>query len=558
MATTFGNPSSVSSIGPTAYLPPDGYRVRFTGPTGALATEWAVDQAAEFINPGPVHFPHWMGNAGLSYIDTLAARQTTVFTNSAGVVVNREDTFMVVGPNGVGTGVEARSWTDARFYYPARLDLPTTLAAGKSWMSEGKAEVVPKSGKSQNTTYRADYQATAPTTHDEQVRRCVRITMTLKVGTVAEPPATRTWCPQLGVITLAESDGTWEASAANATIPAPSAAEFRWDAVEQLTFTPRTINQPTIPGSILASPISAPAILSDDTVVVVQKQFHDAIGLSTQDEVARSVWRARPGGTATSTATFGDLTLVTSSSRQVVAYDRFGRWVWQAPLPDQAVVAPVRVGNLAIVATLDGNITAIDLTSGSLSWTRRVPDAVRLQPQAFNDRVVVADLSNHLTCFTSDGTQQWSRAGMPANNLVIEPGPSALVVVGGAQQATGVALTDGHTQWQTPLRMSFVSLVALDGIVAVRDGNATVGLDAASGAVAWQWNQTRTYAAIGQSNALLLVADGRLLALDSAGRQIKEWPLPLSGLSGTKVMLSTGTDRVLVWSDRTVLLGVIG
>jgi outer membrane protein assembly factor BamB len=289
----------------------------------------------------------------------------------------------------------------------------------------------------------------------------------------------------------------------------------------------------------------------------VQKQFHDTVGLSTQTEPIRSVWRARPGGTATSTATFGDVTLIATSARKLIAYDLFGRWIWQAPLPDQSVVSPVHVGNVAVVATLDGSLTAIDLTNGSVAWTRRVTDSIRLQPQALNDRVVVSDLSHQLTCFSADGTRLWARDALPVSNFVIGPGTAPVVVIGDGRQATGISLADGSTLWQTPLRMSLVSMVALDGVVAVRDGNLTTGLDTASGTTEWRWDQARTYAAIGHGDRLLLLADNRLVALDSHGRQLKEWPLAVTNLGTGDVMLSTGTDRLLIWTSGAVLQGVI-
>ncbi len=555
MAATFGNPPAVSQVGPTGYLPPDGFRVRFTGGSGALATEWAVDQASGLVNSGPAHFMYWVGAADQDFTGTLAARQSTVFTNAAGVVVNREDTFMVAGPEGVGTGVEVRTWTDTRFYYPARLDLPNTLSAGKSWTSQGKAQVFVKDGTVDDTTYRADYQATAPTSHDELVRRCIHITMTLTVGRTADAPTTRTWCPQLGVVTLAESDATWHAAASNTTISAPTASTFDWSLLDRLTFTPHTINQPTVQGSIQAKPMTAPAILSDGTIAAVQQLSRDSVGLTTAAEPIRSVWRARPGGTATSTATFGDLTLVATSNRQLVAYDKFGRWVWQAPLPDQALVAPVRLADLAVVATLDGNVTAVSLTTGQVAWTRRVGDAVRLQPQASADRVVVADLSQTVTCFGTDGTPLWSQGSLPVTNMAISSGADPVVVLGVAGlRGIGLALADGTQRWSVSQQVSFVSMFPLDQIIAVRDGNRTIGIDPHTGDAAWSWDKARTYAGVGEGDHLLLLADDRLFALDSHGNQLKDWSLPL-GDASSSTTLSLGADRVVVWAPQSVLVG---
>jgi outer membrane protein assembly factor BamB len=306
----------------------------------------------------------------------------------------------------------------------------------------------------------------------------------------------------------------------------------------------------------MAVPIAAPAILSDGTVVVVQKQFHDSVGLTTESQPMLTTWRVRPGGTATSTATFGDLTLITTSNRQLIGYDRYGRWLWQATLPDQTVVAPTRLADLAVVATLDGSITAVTLTTGQIAWTAKVRDAVRAQPQTQADHLVVADLSDTVTCFGTDGTTEWSQDSLPTSNFAITPGADPVVVVGvGGRRAVALSLTDGTQRWSLPLRMSFTTMLGLDHAMVVRDGNLTLGLDPATGTTAWTWDRERSYAAAGQGNQLLLLTENRLIALDDHGRQTKDWAVPLGDLGVSGATLSLGRDRVLVWGQHAVLLG---
>jgi len=555
--TVFGSPSTVSETGPTGYLPADGFRVRFSGPTGAWASEWAVDKVMGFTNPGPRHFSVWLGGAGIN-LDATGVRLSTVYTNTSGKVVNREDDFMVLGADGVRTGVEVRTWTDARFYYPGRLDLSTQMAAGRSWVSEGKAWVLKAGGGEEKTTYRAEYSAATSATKEDQLRRCLLVTMKLRVGNVVDTPVTKTWCPGLGIVAVTDAGGEWLATNAAVTAEVAPEVGFDWTTAERLQFSPHSINDLSVKNAIQISVTSAPAILDDGTVVAVQRIWRDSVGLSTATEPMTASWRVRPGGLVTASGTLGGITLIANSKLQLIAYDATGRWLWQAPLPDQSVVAPVRLGNSAVVATLDGSLSAFDLATGTPRWSHRLSDSIRVELSASADRVVAVDQQGQLACFDANGVQQWSVEAGDSKSLIIVPGanPTVAVLAAGGSKFVTYSLTDGQQISHFRNAGRIESLIGLDGLVVARTVTAVVGVDPSSGAALWTRQTARTNAGIGGGSRLILATDDRLILLDERGQPLKEWLLESVKLGNQSLFLSTSAGRLLVWAPRKVYLGV--
>jgi len=555
LAATLGQPPTVSTAGPPGYLPVDGFRTRFTTDAGSRASEWAIDQASQFINAGPVHFSFWMNQAKLDYQGTTAVRLSTVYANPAGQDTAREDDFLVIANDGLRTGVEARSWGNSRFYFPGRLDVSAQMAAGHTWVSEGSAWVLGSDGFDK-TTYKAEYSAAATTDRDDQVRRCLVVTMKLSIGASADPTVTKTWCPRLGIVAVDDAQGSWRATEDSASLPAQAEGTFDWSSAERLQFGPHSINDLSVKGAIQAAPMGPPALLSDGTVVVAQKIWHDSLALNLAAEPITSAWRVRPAGSTTAAATLGGITLIANSDLKLVAYDSHGRWLWQARLPDEAIVAPVRLGDAAVVATLAGSVTAFDLASGTVKWSHRLNDSIRLDPSVGNDRIVVADQSGEMVCFDAGGTEQWSIQSMSPDRFVVVPGAKPVVVVreSGAM-ASGYSLADGTRLWQQHSTMKFADMISLDTVVAVRDGNVTVGMDPTTGATLWSWQTERTYAGIGGGRRVLLLANQKLILLDDHGKQVKEWPIAVAGLDQKTVFMSAAWGRVLVWAPRGVFLG---
>jgi outer membrane protein assembly factor BamB len=558
LAATLGQPPTVSTAGPPGYLPADGFRVRFTTDTGSRASEWAIDQSSQFINAGPVHFSFWMNQAQLNYKDTTAVRLSTVYANPAGQDTAREDDFMVIADDGLRTGVEARSWGSSRFYFPGRLDVSAQMAAGHSWTSEGSAWVL-GSVAFDKTSYKAEYSAAAATSRDLQVRRCLVVTMKLSIGTSADPPVTKTWCPGLGIVAVDDAQGSWRATEDSVSLPAQPEGTFDWSSAERLQFAPHSINDLSVKGAIQAAPMAPPALLSDGTVVVAQKIWPDSLALNLAAEPITSAWRVRPAGSTTASATLGGITLIADSNLKLVAYDSHGRWLWQVTLPDEAIVAPVRLGDAAVVTTLAGSVTAFDLASGAVKWSHRLNDSIRLDPSVGSDRIVVADQSGKTVCFDTGGIEQWSIQLTSPDRFLVVPGAKPVVVVreSGAM-ASGYSLADGTRLWQQHTTLKFTDMIRLDTVLAVRDGNLTIGMDPTTGARLWAWQTERTYAGIGGGRGVLLLANQKLILLDDHGKQLKEWPLDLADLDQKTVFMSAAWGRVLVWAPRRVFLGVLG
>ena len=97
-----------------------------------------------------------------------------------------------------------------------------------------------------------------------------------------------------------------------------------------------------------------------------------------------------PGGTVLSLTVFGDVLVVTTSRRQVVAYSASGVRLWQHDLDEVAFRGPVRVDHTA-VALVDngGTVRLLDLRSGAERWRRDVGAEVTSVPVGALSAVVI-------------------------------------------------------------------------------------------------------------------------------------------------------------------------
>jgi len=557
LSATLGQPPALTESGPAAYLPADGFRVRFTNGTDTRASEWAVDESASLAQAGPLHFATSLTLGQLDWAATPAARLSTVVTNTAGQATGRADDFFTIGSGEVRATVEMDGAGSSRIFYPGLLELASTMAAGRTWVSDGTVWNLPATGKDVTTSYHAVYTASSPTTRDGLARRCLVINRQLTIGDTEDPPTAKTWCPGLGMVAFANARGSWQATTAAEEFTVAAPAEFDWSSAERLQFSRHTINE-IGKGIIQVSPLNPPTARPDGTAVLVQGIWGDVLGLNLRAEPVQITWRARPGQNSTTSAAFDDRTLVANTSRQLVAYDSNGRWLWQSALHDVAIVAPVRLAGNAVVATLDGSVTAYDLASGAEVWSHRPGSEIRVGLEVSGDRVVAADQAGALTCYDINGVQRWSAAVEPASVLTISKGSDPVVVTreAGSNWLNAYSLTDGHRVWRVRDTSSAKELFAMDGRVVARGNTVTTSLNPATGATDWVWGGGRTFAGAGGGDRVLLLASDRVILLDETGRQLKEWPVSV-GVLESAAYLSADRGGILVYGPQGISLGVL-
>ena len=90
---TLGQPVAFPVSGAAGWLPADGSRQRYAGPTGTVATEWALDRAVGLVGSGPPAFSTWLGLTSLDWTTVAVARLAAVASDSTGLVTGRTDTL---------------------------------------------------------------------------------------------------------------------------------------------------------------------------------------------------------------------------------------------------------------------------------------------------------------------------------------------------------------------------------------------------------------------------------------------------------------------------------
>ncbi len=554
-----GRPATYPDTGAAAWLPPDGTRQRYAGPGGTLSVEWALDRAASLIGSGPPAFLAWLGQTEVDWQTAAVARVVSVLASPTGDVLGREDDLFTVAADGVRAEVEAPSGGATRIYLPGRLDVPAGMTAGSSWDSSGTVLQITAAGIDR-LDYRSEYTARTPDDPSLLPRGCVVVLMREQIGSEPATTAESTWCRHAGILSFQTASGSWQPDQSPSSAPVePAAGSFDWSRAGSLTFRARTVNTVGVDAPQV-TPVSAPALLPDGTVLFANQVTQDVLAVDASGEPPSISWRARPGGRNTALATFGTVTVAAGSARRLVAYGPSGRWLWQQRLSDLSIVSPARLGDLVVVATLDGRVTAYDLASGAERWSWTSSAEIRVAPVATGDRVLVADQAGQFTCVDTTGAPVWSIEAGRVERFAVwtDPGRGAPSVVvlpqAGGTHVQGRSLADGSRLWRVREYADAKDVIALDRLVILRDDEASVALDPLTGARRWSWRDARTLAGIGGGERALLLTGQGLVLLDDRGAVTKEWPLSVPLNTSTPYLVASG-HRILLYGGGGLEVG---
>jgi len=271
---------------------------------------------------------------------------------------------------------------------------------------------------------------------------------------------------------------------------------------------------------------------------------------------------ASPSGRASETASTSSPSTTTTTSTLVAIDLTTQERVWTVPLPEVSHTGVLLIGQTAIVGTDDGQITAVDASTGEQRWSVDVGDHV-LAPMAGTDELVLASVrpenqgSPSLVALrASDGSEVWRY--QPSGTVLDLGGPSVagdlvyLVASDDSVRAVGVA--DGVERWASQLYTptgGSPPAVSGDGVFVTDQSGTVYALDPASGAERWRFATNRF--AIGgpivTADAVVQPAsDGTILAIDTTtGHQV--WHVSVAdaaviGLAATADLLvatHTGT-----------------
>ena len=293
-------------------------------------------------------------------------------------------------------------------FTPGLLELPADVAPGRRWQSAGTT--------GPGRSYRSELAAEAA------ADGCLAVRGRLELGDGSGTRALdleRTWCPGRGLV----ADAVTEGSSRSATLPrdpapptpvttAPPlrwAAPERWAARELATVAvdPQAGAQPAV-----GSPGQLPPVRTASGVVVrALEAQHDLVGTTRADAGTwRTAWRAHPGGAVLGVAALGDVVVVTTSERAVVAYADDGVPLWRVALPELAPTAAVPLDDRTLVlAGLDGVVRTFAVADGRPGWTHALDADVTLAPAVGAGLVVVADRGGTTTALDAgSGAERWS------------------------------------------------------------------------------------------------------------------------------------------------------
>lgn len=260
-------------------------------------------------------------------------------------------------------------------------------------------------------------------------------------------------------------------------------------------------------------------------------------------------WVASPGGDMLTLTTMGEVTLVSTTERRLLAYDGRGARLWATRFPDVVAAVPVAApdGDVAVVS-LDGTVRRIDLATGETVWSAALRTDVS-EPLAVDAEVVVAvDRGGAVLARSlADGTERWS-VELPSAERAVA-GDGTVAVQGANSDIWALDALDGSVHWDSDHAGIARSLRVVDGWVVSQSDEGTVAWAAADGER--MWSSPATEALLSDGARLVLVGaasvelrepDGSLLeqlAIDAAPFGVTRMHLPTAG--GIRILHTNAT-----------------
>jgi len=266
----------------------------------------------------------------------------------------------------------------------------------------------------------------------------------------------------------------------------------------------------------------APVRTASGLVVRATSAINDLIAITPKTQTQWvSVWRAHVPGEILALRAFGDVVLVTTSDRLVLAYSDAGVRLWQLRLDEIISAPPVRASDTDVVLVdLAGEVRRLVIATGAVVWQHSVGSDVTAAPAVGAGVVLVMDRGQVTTGLdAATGQQKWT--------LDLEGKAGAFLcdtlVLLQDQTAHGVDPATGERRWLRPFYGTFTEMAPVGARLAVATQSATVLLD-----------PTGQVTARLPAYLRLTVAGDRMVGwgteqaevVDASGTVITRWPLP--------------------------------
>ncbi len=507
----------------TALVPPDGTRVVSRDSDGVAVSEEARLSGPEMV----LTSPPLVGGALATTLDgdpfdwRIWRTTRTTYDVADGDSGEQSTTLRQLTDRGVEQLADYGAFT--LVFDPPLLELPADVRAGADWSSSGTAT------SDGTLTYEAGLEA------EEAGDGCLRVTGTVVFASDGDPFFTQdaddTWCEGAGVVAEEDAGAPRFDGSTEPDVHLAVGAED-WSVHDHPVVVAGSVEEAAQTGGEATLGVDrAPAAVGDDRLVVVNTQGQDVIGLVRQGEAMVRAWVGHPGGDVTSLATAGEVTVVGTGRRQVVAYGPRGQWLWSHDLDDVPLSTPVAVDDDHLVVTTTGGAVAVlDPATGEEQWSASLSDQVRVEPVSDGSTLVVADRAGRTRGYgLGSGEVLWTADTEDPVDAMALVGDRVVSRLGGVVQARD--LDDGALAWSAPVPTgggSGLAVGSLGRAVAVADNEQTVGLDPADGHVLWRGDGAPL--TLTEDRHLLQIDEQHLRVVDREGEVVGRWTL--GGLRG--------------------------
>lgn len=297
----------------------------------------------------------------------------------------------------------------------------------------------------------------------------------------------------------------------------------------------------------------SPRVTASGLIVAASTNTADVVALDPSGDRIVRAWYAHPGGDIVTLATVGDVTVVSTGIRQLVAYDAKGHRLWQHPVPELVVAPPSATGDGRVVSVgLDGTVTMLDAVTGEVAWTASVGADVDLSAAITQDRVIVIDRAGTVSALDSaTGDLAWSIESESAADM--RAFDDLVVIAGDDGWLRAVAVGDGEVtgSWRFP--GSWRALLAVNGSAVLATDEAILAVDPGSGDELWRAGGVES--ALSDGKTIFVFRGETATNLDAAGATVASWQVPASLLWSTRYVVAAGDAVVLMHtgSDATIV-----
>ncbi|MFT4030000.1 MAG: PQQ-binding-like beta-propeller repeat protein [Protaetiibacter sp.] len=275
----------------------------------------------------------------------------------------------------------------------------------------------------------------------------------------------------------------------------------------------------------------------------------ELLGYTREGPTATRAFVARPGGGIVRVTAIGEVLLVATTLRQLVAYDDRGMRLWARAYADLVLAPPVSDGaGGAIVVALDGTVARLDLATGAERWSTELRTDAAAAPVVAGGVVAVLDRGPTVHALAlADGHERWAASVATPSTLASDG--TGIAVVGETGDLTVLESSDGEVRWADAVDGVTRAALVVDGVLVVASDESSTGWELATGSRLW--SDPAAIALASDGTRVVLLSDTAVAVRESAsGEQLSRVEIGVAGI-GTTRQLVPFADSVWVVTSAT-------